>query len=160
MRMCFFAALAILCSQTIAGDPPSSFSAKVVRVTDGDTIVVLLGKTQHKIRLEGIDAPEKGQAFGTKARQALADKIFGQTVRVVWRKRDRYHRILGRVYLGDRDISLEMIRDGMAWRFKRFNKEKALAEAEQQAREARRGLWAAKDPIPPWEWRKLQKTMK
>jgi endonuclease YncB( thermonuclease family) len=73
---------AILCSDAIAADPPRSFEARVVKIADGDTITVLLDKTQHKIRLEGIDAPEKGQAYGTKARRALADKVFGQTVRV------------------------------------------------------------------------------
>src|SRR5262245_48642850 len=90
-------------------DPPHSFEAKVVKIADGDTITVLLDKRQHRIRLEGIDAPEKGQAYGTKARQALADKIFDETVRVEWKKRDRYGRIIGRVYLKDRDISLEMV---------------------------------------------------
>jgi endonuclease YncB( thermonuclease family) len=120
----------------------------------------LLDKRQHKIRLAGIDAPEKGLAYGTKARQALADKIFGQTIRVDWKKRDRYGRILGRVYLGDRDISLEMVQDGMAWHYKRYSKELALAEGEREARKAGRGLWADKEPVPPWEWRRGRKTKK
>jgi endonuclease YncB( thermonuclease family) len=139
-------------------DPPHSFQAKVVKIADGDTITVLLDKTQHKIRLEGIDAPEKGQPFGTKARQTLGAKIAGQTVRIDWKKRDRYGRIAGRVYLGDRDISLEMVHDGMAWHFKRYSKEAALAEAEREARKERRGLWADKEPVPPWEWRKERKN--
>jgi len=143
-----------------ADDPPHSFEAKVVRIADGDTITVLLDKTQYKIRLEGIDAPEKGQAFGTKARRALGEKIAGQTVRVDWKQRDRYGRIVGRVYLGDRDISLEMVRDGMAWHFKRYSKEAALGEAEREARADRRGLWADQKPIPPWEWRKQAKDRK
>src|SRR5262249_33861949 len=98
--------------------------------------------------------PEKGQAFCTKARRALGAKIAGQTVRVDWKKRDRYKRIIGRVYLGERDISLEMVRDGMAWHFKRYSKEAALAEAERGARADRRGLWASEKPVPPWEWRR------
>src|SRR6516164_5237333 len=94
-----------------ADDPPHPFTGKVVKIADGDTITVLLEKTQHRIRLEGIDAPEKGQAYGTKARQALADKVFGKTIRVEWKKRDRYGRIIGRVYLDKQDISLEMVKD-------------------------------------------------
>src|SRR5262249_34773645 len=138
-------ALAILCFHATAADPPHSFQAKVVKIADGDTITVLLDKTQHKIRLEAIDTPEKGQAYGTKARQALAGKIFGQTVRVDWKKRDRYGRIIGRVYVSDRDISLEMVREGWAWHFKRYSKEQALADAESEARKSERGLWADKE---------------
>jgi endonuclease YncB( thermonuclease family) len=155
MRSLMLTALAILCSSTAAADdPPHFFRAKVVKIADGDTITVLLDKTQHKIRLEGIDAPEQGQAYGTKARQALGEKIAGQTVRVEWKKRDRYKRIIGRVYLGEQDISLEMVQEGMAWHFKRYSKEAALADAEREARKASRGLWADKNPVPPWEWRK------
>jgi endonuclease YncB( thermonuclease family) len=155
-----FAALAIPCAPVRADDPPRPFTGKVVKIADGDTITVLLDKKQHRIRLEGIDSPEKGQAYGTKARQALADKIFGQTVRVEWKKRDRYNRIIGRVYLGDRDISLEMVKDGFAWHYKRYSKEAALADAEREARKAGRGLWADKEPTPPWEWRRERKAKK
>jgi endonuclease YncB( thermonuclease family) len=149
---------ALVCSAVAAADPPPSFTGKVVKIADGDTMTVLLDKTQHKIRLEGIDAPEKGRAYGTKARQALADKIFGETVRVDWKKRDRYGRIIGRVYLGDRDISLEMVKDGWAWHYKQYSKEAALADAEKEARKAGRGLWADKNPAPPWEWRQERKA--
>src|SRR5262245_51793332 len=120
MRILALAALVILCSGACADDPPHSFTGKVVKISDGDTITDLLDKTQHKIRLEGIDAPEKGQAYGTKARKALADKVFSQTVRVDWKQRDRYGRIVGRIYLGDRDISMEMVRDGGAWHYQRY----------------------------------------
>jgi endonuclease YncB( thermonuclease family) len=143
-----------------ADDPPHYFQAKVVRIADSDTITVLLDKTQRKIRLEGIDAPEKGQAFGTKARRALREKISGKTVRIDWKQRYRYGRIVGRVYLGDRDISLEMVRDGMAWHCKRYSRETALAEAEREARADRRGLWADDKPTLPWEWRKQAKDRK
>jgi endonuclease YncB( thermonuclease family) len=95
MRILTLTALAILCSGARATDPPHSFEARVVKIADGDTITVLLDKTQHRIRLEGIDAPEKGQAYGTKAGQALADKVFGKTIRVEWKKRDRYEAING-----------------------------------------------------------------
>jgi endonuclease YncB( thermonuclease family) len=149
MRILTVTALAILCAPALAAHPPQSFTGKVVKVADGDTITVLLDKTQHKIRLEGIDAPEKGQAYGTKARQALADKISRETVRVDWKKRDRYGRIIGRVYLGDRDISLEMVKDGLAWHYKRDSKEAARADMENEARKSARGVWADKDSVPP-----------
>jgi endonuclease YncB( thermonuclease family) len=90
MRILTLTALAILCSDAIAADSPHSFEAKVVKIAEGDTMTVLLDKTQHKIRLEGIGAPEKGQAYGTKAPRALIKKVFGQTVRVDWKKRGRY----------------------------------------------------------------------
>jgi endonuclease YncB( thermonuclease family) len=148
MRILTLIATALLSWPAAAADPPHSFEAKVVKIADGDTITVLLEKTQHRIRLEGIDAPEKGQAYGTKARQALADKVFGKTIRVEWKKRDRYGRIIGRVYLDKQDISLEMVKDGWAWHYKRYSKEAALADAENEARKAARGLWADKNPLP------------
>ena len=160
MRTLTVLALAVLYSPALADDPPHPFTGKVVKIADGDTITVLHNKTQQKIRLEGIDAPEKGQPYGTKARQALADKIFGQTVRVEWKQRDRYQRIIGRVYFGDRDISLEMVKEGFAWHYKKYSKEAALADAEKEARKAGRGLWADKDPMPPWEWRRERKSKK
>jgi endonuclease YncB( thermonuclease family) len=86
--------------------------------------------------------------------------VFGKTVRVEWKKRDGYGRIIGRIYLGDWDISLEMVKDGMAWHYKKYSKEAALADAEKEARKARRGLWADKDPVPPWEWRRELKAKK
>ena len=160
MRVLTLIAAGILWTQTTTTDPPHSFEGRVVKIADGDTITVLLDKTQHKIRLEGIDAPEKGQAYGAKARQTLADKIFGQKVRVDWTKRDRYGRIIGRVYLGERDISLEMVKDGFAWHYKRYSKEAALADAEKEARKAGRGLWSDREPTPPWEWRRERKAKK
>ena len=160
MRSLSVAALAILSASALADDPPRPFTGKVVKIADGDTITVLHNKTQHRIRLEGIDAPEKGQAYGAKARQTLADKIFGQKVRVDWTKRDCYGRIIGRVYLGERDISLEMVKDGFAWHYKRYSKEAALADAEKEARKAGRGLWSDREPTPPWEWRRERKAKK
>lgn len=113
---------------------------KVVGIADGDTITVLdAGKVQHKIRLEGIDAPEKGQAFGTKSKEAMSEKVGGEEVVVRWEKKDRYGRILGDVYLGDRHINLEMVEDGLAWHYKQYSKAKALAEAEDAAREGGKG---------------------
>ena len=137
----------------------NEFRGKVVSVADGDTITVLDGdKVQHKIRLQGIDAPEKNQAFGSKSKELLTDKIAGHEVLVEWKEKDRYGRILGEVMLGRRHINLEMVQEGMAWHYVQYSKSKELDRAEQGARHARRGLWIDKDPIPPWAFRKAAKA--
>jgi len=131
---------------------------KVVSIADGDTVTVLdAEKVQHKIRLQGIDAPEKAQAFGTKSKEHLSEKIGEKEVVVKWKEKDRYGRVLGEIYLGDRHINLEMVQDGMAWHYKRYSKSKELAGAEETARKAKKGLWADKEPVPPWEFRKKER---
>ena len=131
---------------------------KVVSVADGDTITVLDSENvQHKIRLQGIDAPEKKQAFGTKSKELLSDKVAGHEVVVTWKEKDRYGRILGEVMVGRRHINLEMVQDGMAWHYVQYSKSKELTAAETLARAAKRGLWADTEPMPPWEFRKLER---
>jgi endonuclease YncB( thermonuclease family) len=130
--------------------PHYTLSGKVVAISDGDTLTVLdESKTQHKIRLAGIDAPEKGQAFDNKAREALGDKVFQQSVRVDVIDIDRYKREIGRIYLGDRFINMEMVREGFAWRYVQYDKPAEFAAAENGAREHRRGLWTDPNPTPP-----------
>jgi len=125
-------------------------TGKVVAIADGDTLTVLDGATvQHKIRLAGIDVPERKQAFGTKSREVLAGKLFGKIVRVDVVDVDRYRREVGRIYLGDRFINLEMVRQGLAWRYVRCEKAGEFSDAERVAREKRRGLWADPNPVPP-----------
>lgn len=133
---------------------------KVVGVADGDTITVLDAQhRQHKIRLAGIDAPEKKQPFGTRSKQNLSALVFGKTVAVEWGKRDRYQRIVGKVLVAGHDASLEQLRAGLAWWYRQYAKEqtpedRALYEAaEAEAGTARRGLWSDSKPIPPWDWR-------
>jgi endonuclease YncB( thermonuclease family) len=140
-RLCLFLIVSLV-APVVADDPPMPFTGKVVKVTDGDTIHVLLDKEPHKIRLLHIDAPESKQAFGTKAKQALSDKIFGKEVKVVWKERDRYKRVLCDIYLGDRWINLEMVSDGLAWHYKHNSKDAKMAAAEVEARDARKGLWS------------------
>ena len=131
---------------------------KVVSIADGDTCTILdAEKQQHKIRLDGIDAPEKGQAFGTKSREALGRKVHEREVIITWTKRDRYQRILGRVDCGACWINREMVSEGWAWRYVQYSKDPELIKAETEARESKRGLWADKSPVPPWEWRKSEK---
>lgn len=137
-------------------------TGKVVRIADGDTLTVLDGdNVQHKIRLHGIDAPEKGQAFGTKAKEALAGKVHEKTVRVVWKEKDRYGRIVGDVHLGDRKINIEMVHDGYAWWYRQYApKSKTLEHAEEEAKKEKRGLWRDREPEPPWEYRKRERDAK
>lgn len=139
---------------------------RVVSVADGDTITVLSDeKMQHRIRLAGIDAPELKQAFGKASRQHLALLVAGKPVLVEWHKRDRYGRIVGKVFQNGSDVCLAQVRAGMAWWFKRYAGEqteedrKRYAGAEQQARVERVGLWQEARPIPPWSWR-AQKNRK
>jgi endonuclease YncB( thermonuclease family) len=133
---------------------------KVVKVTDGDTVNVLdQTKTQHKIRLQGIDAPERKQAFGRKSTQNLAKYVAGQNVKVEYNKRDKYKRIVGKIIKGGRDINLLQVKDGFAWHFKEYQNEQSkqdrtlYSKSEIEARKKKLGLWSAK-AMPPWEYRK------
>ena len=132
---------------------------RVVGVHDGDTITLLTAdKTQIKIRLEGIEAPESKQAFGNRAKQELSGLIFDKQVVIKNHGVDLYGRTLGRIICGNLDVNLEMVKRGMAWHFLKYSKEKALADAEKEASEAKRGLWADKKPVPQWEYRKAKKA--
>jgi len=134
------------------------FTGKVVSVADGDTITVLYGKKEYKIRFQHIDCPESSQAFGTKAKQVLSNKVFGKTVTVRWTEKDRYMRILGDVYIGKRRINAEMVNEGMAWHYKFFSKDATVAAAEVKARAAKLGIWSQPNPVPPWDFRKGKGT--
>jgi endonuclease YncB( thermonuclease family) len=145
-------------SPTFGAKPHYTLTGKVVAIADGDTLTVLdESKTQHKIRLAGIDAPEKGQPFGTKAREALGDKVFQQSVRIDVIDVDRYRREVGRIYLGERFINMEMVTDGFAWRYVQYDKPGEFTAAEADARKHRRGLWTDPHPVAPWEWRKVRR---
>ena len=133
----------------------------VVAVSDGDTITVLTpAKKQHKIRLLGIDAPEKEQAFGRKSKFSLSDMVYLKEVTVQTDKQDRYKRDLGKVMLGDKDINLEQIKAGMAWHYKQYQRDqtpedrKLYADAEAAAKNRKVGLWSDKQAVPPWEFRR------
>ena len=129
-----------------------------MKIADGDTLTVLdPTNAQHKIRLAGIDAPEKGQAFGTQARNALAAKLLRQGVRVEVTDTDRYGREVGRVFCSGRFINAEMVREGFAWRYPQWDKTGEFATAEVDARRNRRGLWADRSPVPPWEFRRAKR---
>lgn len=132
-------------------------TGKVIAIADGDTLTVLGGDNQQiKIRLAEIDTPESGQPYGSRARQALAALAFGKQARIVETDRDRYGRTVGRVYVGGMDVNAELVRQGAAWVYRQYAKDPALFALEDEARTAKRGLWALPEAqqIPPWEWRK------
>ncbi len=137
-----------------------TLTGKVVGVHDGDTCTVLdANHTEHKIRLNGVDAPELGQAFGQASKRNLSDLVFGKTVNVETGKTDRYGRLVGTVLLDGKDVNFAQLRAGLAWYFKKYERDVAAdrrqpyADAEREARQARRGLWADPNPQPPWEYR-------
>jgi len=147
--------VALVSTGVAAAKPHYSITGKVVAITDGDTLTVLDdAKVQHKIRLAGIDAPERKQAFGNKARQALGDMVFAKVVRVDVIDVDRYKREVGRIFLGNRFINMEMVQNGFAWRYPQYDKGGEFSAAEGDARVHRRGLWADRYPVPPWEFRR------
>jgi endonuclease YncB( thermonuclease family) len=155
---CLLAALTV--SPLDAAKPTYTLTGKVVAITDGDILkVVDDDENQHRIRLAAIDAPEKKQAFGNKARQALADKVFGKVVRVDVIDTDRYKREVGRMYVGDRFVNMEMVHDGFAWRCPQYDQAKEFSAAEGDARLHRRGLWVDKHPVPPWEFSRATRNV-
>lgn len=127
---------------------------KVVRVADGDTITIREPDSeQTKVRLFGIDAPERGQAFGQKSRRTLAGLIANQTVDILIEDEDQYGRIVGIVLLDEENINLSMVKSGMAWVYRRYQDDPEWLEAEANARDAGRGLWSVPNPEPPADWR-------
>jgi endonuclease YncB( thermonuclease family) len=159
-------------NQTAVREPSNTageqtLTGRVVRIADGDTITVLDStNTQHRIRLKGIDAPESHQAFGAQSKKNLSQMIFDTDVTVVYEKTDQYGRIVGKILLNDKDINLEQVRDGMAWHYKEFEREQSAtdrevyARAEDEARNARRGLWTDASPIEPSEFRRAQRKQR
>lgn len=131
--------------------PLFAFSAKVIKTSDGDTITVLQDKQQIKVRLFGIDAPELKQPYGKKSKQFLANLIAGEEVEESGK--DRYKRTIGTIYLNGADINAQMVANGYAWAYRKFSKK--YTPQESQAKKQGLGLWRDKEPIPPWEWRKL-----
>ncbi|MDO8312301.1 MAG: thermonuclease family protein [Sideroxyarcus sp.] len=138
----------------------ADMTGKVVAVADGDTITVLDGaKTQHKIRLAGIDAPESKQAFGQASKKHLSDLVFGRDVTLDCGKTDKYRREVCVVMVDGKDANLAQVTGGMAWWYRKYQKEQtaqqrgAYEAAEATAKAGRVGLWSEADPVAPWEWR-------
>lgn len=147
--------VAVLLALILGQTPLKTFEGKVVAIADGDTLTVLRAdKTQAKVRLHGIDAPESGQDFGTVARRHLGELCHEKTVWVEPVELDRYGRIVARVSVGSESINVRQVRDGMAWWFRKYAPgDVTFEQAESEARKAKRGLWSAPAPVAPWEWR-------
>ena len=141
----------------LAPSVQASLTGRVVGVIDGDTVVVLTTSERTvRVRLAGIDAPEKGQPFGQRARQFLASRVAGRVVEVAGDSRDRYDRILGTLWADGSDINAELVCGGLAWayRVRDVALNPAYLQCENVAREEKKGLWQAPSPVPPWQWRK------
>lgn len=146
----------------------------VVGVADGDTVTVLdTDKNQHKVRVAGIDAPEKAQPFGQRAKKRMSTLVFEKEVRLEGDKRDRYGRTIAKVWVSPPDCQrcpktldagLAVLTSGLAWHYKKYQNEQSpedrqrYAFVEDEARSKRVGLWSEADPIPPWDWRKSRRA--
>lgn len=139
------------------------YSVRVVAVTDGDTFKGLTDdKTQITFRIQGIDAPEKSQDYYQKSKQKLSDLIYGKTAGIIiHKKRDKYGRAI--VYVktpSGEDVGAEMLKSGLAWHYKKYDKSKHYAEFERVAKSKKVGLWSFPNPVPPWEYRANKRKKK
>lgn len=138
-----------------------TYIGRVVGVTDGDTVTVLdASRTEHKVRLSGIDAPEKRQPFGAASKEGLSSSVFGKAVTVEFSKVDRYGREIGKVMVGEVNANLSQVSRGLAWHYKHYEREQSpeerttYAAVEARARRDRVGVWSQDGAIPPWDFRK------
>jgi len=134
---------------------------RVVHVQDGDTLTVLVDRQQVKVRLASIDAPERKQPFGTRSRQSLNDLCHGKAAEVQDNGRDRYGRTIGTITCAGIDANAVQVRRGMAWVYDRYARPGSpLYALQEQAREVKAGLWADAQPVAPWEWRKIKRSLR
>jgi micrococcal nuclease len=134
-----------------------AWTGEVVGVADGDTITVLKGKGAIKIRLFGIDCPEKGQAFGTKAKQFTSGMVFRRIVQIRPVDQDRYGRTVAWVDVDGKSLCEELVRNGLAWHYKKYSSDTSLAELQLRAKKGRVGLWADPKAMAPWDYRRTKR---
>jgi len=150
----FCISVATLPCKSLARAGDVTFSATVVGISDGDTFTALVNNETFRVRLAEIDAPETKQAFGNRAKQALSALIFGKSVQLKVRGRDRNGRRIAWVKSESVVVNSEMVKQGFAWVYRRYApKNSPLYEIEREAVAAKRGLWVESAPVPPWEWR-------
>jgi endonuclease YncB( thermonuclease family) len=137
------------------GTSAHAVSCRVVGVSDGDTLSAVCGR-RIKVRLAGIDAPELRQPYGRAARRSLAALCQRKTARIAIQGTDAYGRVVGRVFCAGIDVSAMQVKSGLAWTYRRYLRTPYLLDLENEARRARRGLWATANPTPPWTWRRLK----
>ncbi len=133
---------------------------KVIGVKDGDTVELLMNGKPHVVRLSNIDCPEKKQPFGNNAKQFVSDLCFGKMVRMSTDgKKDRNKRLIAEIILKNgKNINKELVKNGLAWHFKKYSKDNSYDTLEKQARKLKLGLWKDKNPIAPWDWRKSRNS--
>ena len=164
-RLAYPALLALQAPAAAGPSPPAlaigrPVTARVVAVTDGDTVKVLTAeRREYRVRLSEIDAPESGQPYGRASKSALSRIVFGRTVAIVPADHDRYGRTVARIRVGALDASTEMVRQGAAWVFLAYNHDKTLMPIEARARASKVGLWALPpmERVAPWEWRRAKR---
>ena len=158
MKLIIINIFLLFCFNQNSSSQQITIQGKVVKVIDGDTFDLLLkDNTTIRIRMNGIDSPEKGQPYFKNAKQGLASFIFGEKVSIVSIGKDRYKRTLADVYVGNYFINLKMISTGLAWHYKKYSSTKTLATAELEAKAIKIGLWSLPNPIPPWDFRDVKK---
>ncbi len=135
-----------------------SFTGKAVGVTDGDTISVLRDGKAVKIRLDGIDCPERGDDFSSKAKKFTSALVFGKSVEVRGKDNDRYGRLVARIVVDGQDVSVALVQAGLAWHYLKYSSDPVLRRAETTAKAAEIGVWSLPNPLPPWEVRSLRKS--
>jgi len=151
LRFLIYVALLSASSMALGAE----FTAKVIAVLDGDTVLVKRGNGLTKIRMAEIDAPEKAQVFGETSRQSLSDMVMGKQIKVVSQAVDQYGRMVAHISVDGLDVNAEQIRRGMAWEYSNYHSNHVLVALQNEAKQVPRGLWALSNPTPPWEWRKL-----
>lgn len=159
MKQLGFLLLLFVCACNSVETPPRErVTAKVTGIKDGDTIEVLINGKSETIRLLGIDCPERKQAFGTKAKQFTSALCFGKMVTLESGERDQYKRLLATVFVEGKNINQELVKAGLAWRYK-YSTDETLGHLESEARKQRLGLWADNNPVAPWNFRKKEKAV-
>ncbi|HTY22278.1 MAG TPA: thermonuclease family protein [Desulfomonilaceae bacterium] len=151
-----FSSVLILTALLLAPQWCASWSGAVVGVTDGDTITVMHHGRAERVRLYGIDCPEKGQDFGTRAKEFTSDMVFRKTVEVLPVGETSYGRPVVWVTVNGKSLNKELVRVGLAWWYRHFApNEFELAQLETTARKNEAGLWSQPNPVPPWEFRRI-----
>lgn len=154
MRVFLTTVLFFLFTTSIA----QTYTGKVTAVKDGDTIEMLVNGKPIRIRLFGVDAPEKGQAFGEKAKQFTSGLCFGKVVKAVQKSKDQYRRVVAEVFLPDNSsLNYRLLQAGFVWHYKNFSKNEIWAAAEIKAKKDKLGLWKDVHPMAPWDWRKKKR---
>ncbi len=133
---------------------PSAHAHQVIGISDGDTMTLLVDQKQVKIRLANIDAPEKKQPFGQRSKESLSAMCWGKDAQYEAQTIDKYKRTVALVYCDGAQVNKAQVTAGMAWVYLKYNKDRSLPAAQNEAEQAKRGLWADVAPVPPWEWRR------